>query len=229
MPMLATQNVGAGRVVFAGTDETYRWRSIHEGAYNRFWVNGIRWLFEGRLQAGNARLRLLASDEKIDLGQAIELAAEVKDEALQPAVLDAFSVLVEREGEPPETLQLPPVEGAPGSYALRFRPPQLGSWRVRPVEKTGRNLELTFQVVAAQIERHGPMDRAELAAIAGAPGGELFTTPQQLLQALDRIPSRSAIDTWRTPHAVWDGWPTIAFVLAVLALEWILRKRFNLL
>ncbi|MEO6595812.1 MAG: hypothetical protein ABIP94_13760, partial [Planctomycetota bacterium] len=50
MPMIAMQNVGAGRVMFTGTDETYRWRSIYEEAYNRFWVNGIRYLFEGRLQ-----------------------------------------------------------------------------------------------------------------------------------------------------------------------------------
>jgi hypothetical protein len=229
MPMLVMQNVGNGRVLWSGTDETYRWRSIYEAAYNRFWVNGIRWLFEGRLQAGNARLRLSVSDEKVELGQAIEIAAEVRDEAMQPASLDAFTVLVEREGETPQTLQLPPVEGAPGRYALRYRPPQLGSYRVRPAERVGRDVDASFQVAAAQLERHGPMDRAELAAIAAAPGGELFDTPQQLLAALDRIPSRTAIDTWRTPHAIWDGWPTIVFVTGVLALEWLLRKRFNLL
>lgn len=229
MPLLVVQNVGAGRVLWIGTDETYRWRSIHEAAYNHFWINGIRWLFEGRLQAGNTRLRLLASNEKVELGQAIEIAAELRDETMQPAVLDAFSVLIEREGEVLETVPLPPVEGVPGSYALRFRPPQLGSYRVRPVERLGRDIDVSFQVVAAQLERHGPMDRAELAAIAAVPGGELFDTPQQLLGALDRIPSRSAIDTWRTPHALWDGWPTIVFVTSVLALEWLLRKRFNLL
>ena len=37
------------------------------------------------------------------------------------------------------------------------------------------------------------------------------------------------IDTIRTPHALWDGWFTVLFVVAVLAIEWILRKRFNLL
>jgi hypothetical protein len=48
MPMLAMQNVGAGRVVFSAFDESYRWRSLYEQAYNRFWINGIRYLFEGR-------------------------------------------------------------------------------------------------------------------------------------------------------------------------------------
>jgi hypothetical protein len=229
MPVLAMQNVGAGRVVYSGFDESYRWRSLYEQAYNRFWVNGVRYLFEGRAQAGNTRLRLFASDDKVDLGDTLELTAEAKDEALQPWLADSFGVAVERDGESAETLQLVPVESVPGSYSLRFRPTQLGTYRVRSADRIGRSVEVTFQVVAAQIERQGPADRAELAAIAAATGGELFDTPQALLQALDRIPSRSATDTFRTPHAVWDGWPTIVFVLAVLSLEWLLRKRFNLL
>ncbi|MBL8755099.1 MAG: VWA domain-containing protein [Planctomycetes bacterium] len=229
MPMLAMQNVGAGRVLFMSTDETYRWRSIYEQAYNKYWVNGVRYLFEGRIQAGNTRLRLTASDDKVDLGDAIELTAEAKDEALQPVVLDSYPVLIEREGEAAETVQLVPVESLPGSYSLRFRPTQLGVYRVRSADKVGKNVEVSFQVAAAQIERPGPMDRAELLAVAGATGGELFDTPQALLAALDRIPSRSATDTFRTPHAVWDGWPTVAFILVVLSLEWLLRKRFNLL
>lgn len=229
MPMIAVQNVGAGRVIFDATDETYRWRSIYEEAYNRFWVNGIRYLFEGRRQAGNSRLRLLASDEKIELGDTIEISADVKDEALQPFVAEAFAVVVERDGQGSETQQLAPVEGAPGFYALRLRPSQIGSFRVRPAQKVGKNVEAAFQVTPASIERQGPMDRAELAAIATAVGGEMFDSPAQLLTALDRIPSRSATDTFRTPHAIWDGWPTIVFLLVVLSLEWLLRKRFNLL
>ena len=228
MPLLALQNVGAGRVMFSGTDETYRWRSLFEQAYNRFWVNGVRFLFEGRMQAGNSRLRLSASDEKIDLGDAIELVAEVKDEALQPFVAESFAVTLERDGTS-ETVPLVAVEAAPGSYSLRFRPTQLGSYRVRPVEKIGKAVEVGFQVVAATIERQGPMDRAELTTVAGAIGGELFDTPQALLQALDKVPSRSATYTFPTPHALWDGWPTIVFLLVVLSLEWLLRKRFNLL
>jgi hypothetical protein len=229
MPVFAVQNVGAGRVVWSGFDETYRWRSLYEAAYNRFWVGGVRYLFEGRAQAGNARLRLFVSDDKVDLGDAVELAAEAKDEALQPLVADAFAVVVERDGEAPETLQLPPVEAAPGRYALRLRPQRLGAYRVRAADKQGRAAEAAFQVVAAQYEREGPMDRAELAAITAGPGGVLCETPQQLLAALATIPSRAATDTWTTPHPLWDGWPTLAFVLAVLAVEWLLRKRSNLL
>ncbi|HEB54293.1 MAG TPA: VWA domain-containing protein, partial [bacterium] len=164
MPVIALQSIGAGRVLFLGTDETYRWRSLYEDAYNRFWVNGIRYLFEGRLLAGNSRLRILASDDKIDLGGAIELTAIVKDEVLQPLIVESFPVSIEREGGDAETVALGPVEAQPGSYSLRFRPTKLGTYRVRPLEKIGKPVEVSFQVVPAQVEAEGPMDRAELAA-----------------------------------------------------------------
>jgi hypothetical protein len=122
-----------------------------------------------------------------------------------------------------------PVEELPGSYSLRYRATQLGTYRVRPLDKIGKQVELSFQVVPAQIESQGPMDRAELASIAGVSGGQLFETPAELIKALDRIPSRSATDTFRTPHAIWDGWPTIMIVMVLLSIEWLLRKRFNLL
>ena len=229
MPVIAIQSVGAGRVLFVGTDETYRWRSTQLDAFDRFWVNGIRYLFEGRLQAGNSRLRFLASDDKIDLGDAIEVQAAVKDARLQPEIIDSFAATVERDGEPGETIELMPDDNIPGSYKIRYRPTQLGTYRVRPLAKVGKAVELTFQVVPAQIESQGPMARAELAAIAGAAGGELYDSPVELLAALDRIPSRSATDTFRTPHAVWDGWPTVTIILLLLSIEWLLRKKFNLL
>ena len=229
MPVIAIQKIGAGRVLFLGTDETYRWRSIFEDAYNRFWVNGVRHLFEGRLQAGNSRLRLLSSDDKLELGDAVELVAEVKDRAMQPLIADSYAVTVEREGESSEPVDLAPVEASPGTYSLRYRPTQLGTYRVRPAAQGGKSVEISFQVAPSQVESQGPMDRAELAAVAGANGGVLFDSPAELMAALDDIPSRSATDTFRTPHALWDGWPTIILVLTLLSMEWILRKRFNLL
>ena len=62
---------------------------------------------------------------------------------------------------------------------------KLGSYRVRPLVKVGKDVELTFQVVLAQIESQGPMARAELATIAGADGGEFYDSPVELLAALE--------------------------------------------
>lgn len=229
MPLIVTQFVGAGRVLFSGMDGTYRWRMVFEDAYDTYWVKGIRYLFEGRANAGNSRLRILIGDDKIELGEALTITAEAKNEALQPLIADAVELTLEREGKPVDTVRLEPVAETPGTYQLQLRPDQIGGYRLRSVHAEGREVEVAFQVVPAQIESEGPVDRGELSAIASATGGRLFDTPAELLSALDEIPSRSATDTYRTPHAIWDGMSTVVFVLVVLSLEWLLRKRFNLL
>ncbi|MEQ1630838.1 MAG: hypothetical protein ABL997_00600 [Planctomycetota bacterium] len=229
MPLIASHFVGSGRVIFNGVDETYRWRSLFEDAYDRLWVKGIRFLFDGRIHAGNSRLQLRISDEKIELGDALTITVDAKDEQMQALIVPTFDLLLEREGQALEPVKLEPVAELPGSYQLQMRPSQLGVYRLRTMATGGKSVEVPFQVVPAQIESEGPVDRAELQAIAAANGGRLFDTPAQLLAALDEIPSRSATDTYRTPHAMWDGWVTVAVLLSALALEWMLRKRFNLL
>ncbi|MGE3173344.1 MAG: hypothetical protein AB7O97_12020 [Planctomycetota bacterium] len=229
MPLVVTQFVGAGRVLWSGMDETYRWRSIFEDAYNRFWVKGIRFLFEGRIHAGNSRLKLLISDDKIELGDSLTVVVEARDELLHPLVAQSVELEFECAGAATETVRLPPVEEVPGSFQTQLRPERTGTCRLRAAGFGGKPVEVEFQVVPAQIEREGPVDRAELAAVAAAAGGTLLDTPQQLLAVVQDVPSRSATDTFRTPHAIWDGWATVVVLLSALALEWLLRKRFNLL
>ncbi len=228
-PLLAYQLVGSGRVLYTGTDETYRWRALFEEAYQRLWVKGIRFLFEGRLSAGNSRLRLRRSEEKVELGEAVKVSASARDEALQPLSAGALELRFERQGGDAEAIRLEPVAESPGQYEGVVRPKLAGFYRLAPTAPFGRPVELWLQVETAALEREGPVDLVELEAIASAPGGELLRSPQQLLEAVQHIPSLRATDTFRTAHPVWDTWVTIAVVLSLLSAEWWLRKRSNLL
>src|SRR5262249_57652106 len=109
MPLIATQIVGAGRVLFSGMDETYRWRSVHEDAYDKFWVQGIRYLFEGRLHAGDSRLRLLLSDEKVELGEAVTITVEAQNELLQPLIFESFDLKTDPQPHPPSPIKHLPL------------------------------------------------------------------------------------------------------------------------
>lgn len=229
IPLIATHFFGSGRVLFSGTDDTYRWRSIHEQAHNRLWIKGIRHLFEGRLTAGNARLSLTVGEEKLELGSPQRVVADVKTESFTPWIGDSFELVLEPENGPPEPMQLAPIEGVPGQYEIRFWPTNTGFYRIRPAEKLGRDVQTNFQVVPAEVEKEGPADLAELGALAQASAATLCATPEQLLEATKDIESMSVIDTFMSSHAIWDSWVTIAILLGLLSTEWWLRKRSNLL
>ena len=230
MPILATQYVGAGRVLFSGTDETYRWRSVHREQYDRFWVKGIRYLFEGRITAGSSKLRIDINSEKLELGEPLRVTVTAKDDTYQPLVVESLSMQIVRENDAPISLQLTPVADAPGQYEATFRPVQTGFFRIKPIGGDAKT-DVAFQVVAAAIEKEGPVDIEELGAIASAKGGQLFTTPTELLDAVDKdlVRSRTTTESFRTPHAMWDSWLTVAVILTLLAIEWWLRKMWNLL
>lgn len=224
MPLVAMQPVGTGRVLYTGTDETYRWRGTFRTAYERFWVKGIRFLFEGRLRAGGARTRILLAADKIELGEAVRVEVDARNERFEPATEPAFTLRVVREAGGETLLSLTPVEGVPGRYEAMLRPETTGFLRI---EAPG-DVSATLQVVRAAIESEGPVDLATLSGIAGIDGGQLLRDPTALLAAIEHIPSLTATDVYLTPYPIWDNWLTVSLLVAVLALEWWLRKRFNL-
>lgn len=228
-PTIATRLVGAGRTLFLGADETYRWRSAYENAYHALWVKSLRYLYQGRVNAGNARLRVWVDEEHVELGQSLKVTVEAKDGSYRPLSAPSFELVLRTEGAPDRSVYLAPVEGMPGHYEADLRPRAPGFYTLAPARPVERDVHVSFEVHPARVEGEGPVDLSELAAIANLPGGELVSGPRDLLAAADRIPSRTTIDVLRTPHAIWDTWVTVAVVLAFLTLEWILRKRFNLL
>lgn len=228
MPIFASHFIGAGRVMFSGTDETYRWRSLYENEYNRFWVKGIRYLYEGRLTAGSSRLRINLSGDKLELGEPVKISVEAKNETYQPLIAERYTVQLVRGSGAPENFELLPIEGQPGEYEASYRPSKTGFFRVVPTDKELK-VDASFQVVAAAVEKEGPVDLSELGALAGVQGGKLLQSPSELLTAAAEIKSRQTIETFRTPHAMWDSWLTVAVILFILSIEWWLRKRWNLL
>jgi len=225
LPLVATQPVGTGRVLFTASDETYRWRGTFRTAYERFWVKGIRYLFEGRLRAGGARTRILLAADKVELGESVRVEVDARNESFEPLTDPGFTLRVVREGGGEALLPLAPVEGVPGRYEAMLRPDAVGFLRIEAID----GVAATLQVVRAAVESDGPVDLATLTGIAGIEGGQLVADPSTLASAADPIPSLTATDVFLTPYPMWDTWLTVAVLVSVLALEWWLRKRFNLM
>lgn len=225
MTLIAGQTVGTGRVLYSGTDETYRWRGVHRTAYERFWVKGIRWLFEGRLRAGSARTRIHLSAERVELGETVRIEVDARDERLEPLLEPAIALKVVREGGLEENLACTPTAGVPGRYEATLRATSLGFYRIEGA--FGANAVL--QVARAAVESEGPVDLTTLRGIASSEGGRVLADPGELLAAVRAVPSFSTTDVFRTPYPIWDTWATVAALVILLAAEWWLRKRFNLL
>ncbi len=227
-PILATQFVGAGRVSYSGTDETYRWFGVMEPAFNRFWLKGLRYLSEGRLTAGSGRFKLGLSQNKVTLGNEVEIFLRALNENFEPLIAEDVPVRVQGPKGTTTELRLKPLASAEGRYRGAFRPTATGTWTVTAMSGDGAGKPVTFEVRRSRLESRGPMDRSGLQRLAKATGGE-FLLPNLLAERVAKIPSRSRTSVYAFPYPLWDNWFSLALVVFFLTLEWVLRKRFDLL
>jgi hypothetical protein len=227
-PVLAVQFVGAGRVLWSGTDDWHDWQTAAE-AYDRFVLNAIRYQLEGRL--GRRELELSLGEERVELGASIEVRVELRTEGAPPPALE---VRIEHETLAAQQLSLRPDPARSGSFVAAFTPSALGEFTFRLEHAVGDDREPTLasaklRVDAAAGEADGPADPSWFAEIASGTSAILVTDPRLFRDALTTIESRTTIETSRVARPLWDHGLTIAVLLAVLAFEWLLRKRSNLL
>jgi uncharacterized membrane protein len=237
--VLATQRYGEGRVATFTGDTTWVWyRSPTwggpDGFYGRFWGQILRWLLtrEPELsQAGDA-LAVATDRPAYRIGETVRIRARLRgerDEDPPPATLTA--TLVKPSGE--EDLSLAPVARTRGHFTAEVRARAAGEFRVRVVAKESdgtETAETTYRVEDESVEMDDiDLDDARLTAIATAAGGRYYLSPPTA-EEVDRD-IRGSLVALLTRHEVSLVNAPAFFLLFVglLAAEWYLRRRRNLL
>lgn len=103
--VLAVQQPGLGEVVYLGTDDVNRLRSLEERAHERFWAGIIRYLAMGKKRIGKERLTVEVDRDRYALGGAVRITAHLFDAGRKPVEAPRAEVTVERleEGGEPKS------------------------------------------------------------------------------------------------------------------------------
>lgn len=227
LPVVLLQYVGAGKVLFHATDETWRWRRrVGDIYFARYWVQTIRYLARSKLAEGNGVV--LTSDRpEYRRGDSVRLRVRFTDPRLAPAADDGVTVAVEHQGGKNQQLKLRRSAAERGVFETLIPRPAIGSYRARMAIPSveGRIPAADFTVVAppgefARVE----MDAAELKRVAEATKGRFYTyaTAGRLLDDLPagrQVPIESL-----PPRPLWNTWPVLVLFLLLLISEWTLRK-----
>jgi hypothetical protein len=139
---------------------------------------------------------------------------------------------VSREGGDTRRLAMEAKRGGWGTYRALFRPPEPGTYTVRPVVSVYGDEPLdsavTFTAVRPDLEKKFlAQDVATLSAVAQASGGEYVT-----IEKADRVPSLLAAKIERrvlraevSPCRHWAYYSALALLLGA---AWLIRKRSGL-
>jgi hypothetical protein len=228
LPIFLYQFVGAGKTMFNAVDDTWHWRfRAGDKYFGRFWIQTIRFLARSKL-VGQKQAEVTTDRRRYQRNQPIQIRVRFPNPGLAPPSGEVV-VQVEKKGMGPRklTLKVNPsarnvFEGAlpqapEGDYEIRLLPPPLLDGPV-PLA--------SFRVDAPASElEHVEMNEPELARAADLTKGKFYTpvTAAGLLNDLPK-PQKVPLDT-DPPIPLWNTWPVLALFLTLIVLEWVLRKR----
>ena len=233
-PIFAYQQLGRGRTFISLVDSTWRWRRMVGNAwFYRFWGQVIRFTSIGRLLGKTPRFTLSTDQREYTLGGQVRIQARVLDREFKPTREEEVKIFLQREGardnERREVIA-GQIAARPEYYEATIEANELGSHRVWLEDREREVASFGYRVVVPQLESAEPqMDRPRLQQIAALSKGNYYE-----LDEAARIPDN--VDLYVRPIPIssestplWDStWFLLLFV-AIITLEWILRKVFRLL
>jgi len=234
--LLATQFVGAGRSAFMAWGDTWRWRRVGDQYFNRFWIMLIRHLVEGKLRGGQKRGLIQPKSEQCAVGEAVTVEARLLDAAFVPLSRDSVELSVRAEGGPAEKVILKAQPDRPGWYRGEVTPTVIGLHQLRiDLAAEGSAPATTIlgelRVGRPDLEfRRTPLDRQSLENLAANSAGGRYLHIDEIDRLASLIPSRSvSMVVTGPPIPLWDRWWTLALLVALLSVEWAVRKAARLL
>lgn len=238
-PIMVMQSVGAGKVFFSATDETWRWRYYTGRRYfNTFWLQLVRYMALPQDEA-----TISAGRQRYSLGDTAKIALRVADRRSLPESLEevkATVACVPAEGGEPRTQEvvLQQTKARSGVFEAEFTPERVGEYALNSELsiKRGRDAvetitaESEFVVAPSREEFEVPTrDDAFLAAVAG------FSPDSQNLSVLDmatlheRIVNRSRTVSNDLTDEIWDCPASLILFILLIGTEWVFRKKYRML
>ncbi|MEK6702752.1 MAG: hypothetical protein AABZ53_10850 [Planctomycetota bacterium] len=243
-PLIITMRYGAGRSVYVGTDETWRWRyGRGETLPERFWLPIIRMLARQGLAGAGRPAMIEVSPPKAIVDQPVQITVRLLDQSMIDAKPKSIQV---RVGMKPETgapagvtpspieLRLIPQDaggGQTGIYSATWLPSEPGSYQVDVIDALLARAGLLAGVDAAYADdemRTPQTDHALLQSLAEKTSGAVVN-PARLADLATLLPNHE-VRLLGTPRleALWDKPVVWVLLMVILALEWAGRRLIRL-
>jgi hypothetical protein len=226
------QYVGAGKVLFHGTDETWRWRfQVGDVYFARYWKQTIRALSRAKLVGSESGAKLTTDRNRFDRGQTVRLQLRFLDERLAPAADDGVKAMLERRDHPRQEVTL----HRSGTFRGLFEATLTGladgnyhAWITAPA--AAGETATDFQVLPPPGESNRQeLDAAELRRAAAATRGHYYSFASAGRLPDDLGPGKRVTVGNLPPVPLWNWWPVLGLFLTLLVSEWLLRKRVGLI
>jgi len=233
-PLVVFRQVGAGAVLYFGTDELWRWRfQVADLYHQRLWMQLGAWVAAPPFQIDQKKLSVGTDRLRYSPGETSEIRVRVrndKGDIITDAQPRAYLL---HDGNEVATLQLEADPTHVGVYRALTPPLKAGTYEIAVAEspsapRSDARLSLHVSDTGNPEWATLTMNRMLLETMATNSGGRFLREEQaatdlpNLLQTLDR----KQVITKET--ILWSSWWWFGAAILLLTVEWLMRKRLKL-
>jgi hypothetical protein len=228
VPLIAHHYAGKGKVMFVGTDETFRWRqNVGDRFFYKFWGQSVRFVAR-RDAATEKKSRIEVRPVRAQPGEAaqIELMAFAPDGSPRTEPTQEVQV---QGGESATTVELTADPAVKGRYTGKFTPSQAGEYRVGYSSPgSAESVEARLRVAVAPEELRQPnVNRPALETLAVRAGGRMVELPE-IAGIGDSLEGQSKFTELHREASLWDNKLTLIVLIFLYCLDVGLRRLVGL-
>jgi hypothetical protein len=231
LPGLVYRRFGAGKVLYCGFDETWRWRyEVADLHHERYWNQVVRDIMEPPYAVRDARVSLDAGAPVYAPGESPSLRARLRDPQGKPVAAADAEAWIHREGKKVASVKLAPDENRGGAFHGQAGPLAPGRYEVtvhvEGMPEAGARVRTEFVVRTSEAGELSVLNANEdlLRQIAaGSHRGEFFRE-EDAPELASRLEPLSKERVLESDTALWQSWWWFVPIVMLLALEWVVRK-----
>ncbi|HEX8521573.1 MAG TPA: hypothetical protein VF669_04895 [Tepidisphaeraceae bacterium] len=231
-PLLVFGRYGAGRTLFSGIDDSWRWRFYTgESVFDTYWVQQIRYLARSK-KLGQRRITFTSLRPGYQLGDQVRVNLRVMDPQLIQQLPEQVRVeIADASGQIVSHQSLVRQEGQPELYVASFTADRVGNFTVKLPSVAGQvdAQELPITVAVPRLELAQPqVDRTFLTRLASETLGKVVDLDQASKLLPTMIQSAARVIPIETARPLWDAPLALAIFVLLITGEWVGRKMFGM-
>jgi hypothetical protein len=231
-PLLVTGNFGGGRTLYLGFNGIWRWRKNSEKYFDKFWIQSIRYLVEGKLESAVGLSTLNTNKESYISGESIHISAKIIDESGMQNALEKINGKIFKGSNLVGEFILRQEIHRKNYFEGEIKAEQTGNLILVLDDPNLANLKLErkFKVEHSIVEYETTeMNYVGLKSICDSTKGKFYYLSEIGKLEKDFPNLKETVIINLPPDSLWDTGRVFILLISLLTIEWVLRKKYKLL